>query len=266
MGALTDSVRGAMRPLLRRLPSPVQGRVRSAVERFVRRAGSLPAPEAAPLPGSVNWGDLRRLTPFSRMWGFDRGTPIDRFYIEEFLAAHAPDIRGAALEIMSADYTRRFGAERVSSVDVLDIDPANTAATVVADLCEADSLPRERFDCIVFTQTLHIVTDMRAAIANLWRALRPRGVLLITAPAVSRHDRGCQFHRHRWRITQAGIEWLGLELPGGHVEVTTYGNVFTCAAFLYGVAAEELRGHELRTRDPEFPVIVAALIRKREDP
>ena len=37
----------------------------------------------------VDWGDLRRTDPVSRDWGYDRGTPIDRRYIEEFLAAHS---------------------------------------------------------------------------------------------------------------------------------------------------------------------------------
>ena len=30
---------------------------------------------------TVRFGDLRRLVPFSREFGFDRGTPVDRFYI-----------------------------------------------------------------------------------------------------------------------------------------------------------------------------------------
>ena len=91
-------------------------------------------------PGTVRWGSLRRTTPLSRSWGYDRGTPIDRAYIEQFLASHSEDVRGACLEVLNADYTHRFGGERVTSSDVLDINPANTAATIVADLGEPDSL------------------------------------------------------------------------------------------------------------------------------
>jgi hypothetical protein len=29
-------------------------------------------------------GIARRTTPLSRHWGFDRGTPVDRYYIERF--------------------------------------------------------------------------------------------------------------------------------------------------------------------------------------
>ena len=44
----------------------------------------------APPVGKVAFGDLRRLTPISSK-GFDRGRPIDRYYIEAFLAAHSND-------------------------------------------------------------------------------------------------------------------------------------------------------------------------------
>jgi hypothetical protein len=38
------------------------------------------------VPGrSVRWGNLRRLRPFSDRYGCDRGTPIERYYIERFL-------------------------------------------------------------------------------------------------------------------------------------------------------------------------------------
>jgi SAM-dependent methyltransferase len=212
----------------------------------------------------VRWGSLRRTTPFSRSWGYERGTPIDRVYIEDFLTTHAGDVRGACLEILNADYTNRFGAARVTSVDILDIDPANTAATIVADLGERDSLPAERFDCIIFTQTLHLILDMETALANVWRALSPGGALLLTVPALGRHEARKGFHSDRWRVTKTGLEWLLTGLSNGRAEITSYGNVLSCAAFLYGVAAEELRPEELRSFDREFPLIVAARVVKQD--
>lgn len=32
-----------------------------------------------------NWHNLRNLEPISRVFALDRGTPIDRVYIEDFL-------------------------------------------------------------------------------------------------------------------------------------------------------------------------------------
>src|SRR5437762_5517842 len=44
---------------------------------------------------------LRRTSPISRLYGADRGTVIDRYYIENFLARHANDVRGVVLEIQA---------------------------------------------------------------------------------------------------------------------------------------------------------------------
>jgi SAM-dependent methyltransferase len=248
---------------LRRLPSPVQERVRqhaywlpAAVRRFVG-AGDPNHPA-----GTVRWGSLRRTTPLSRSWGYDRGTPIDRLYIEEFLTKHAGDVRGSCLEVLNAEYSHRFGGSDITSSDVLDINSANPLATIFADLNEPDSLPAERFDCIVFTQTLHLVPDMRTAVANVWRALAPGGVLLLTVPAIGRHEARKGFHHDRWRVTKTGLEWLLEGIANGPVDVTTYGNVLACVAFLYGMAAEELRRDEVQVFDREFPLIVAARVCK----
>ena len=265
MTTVDGRLREAARAWLRRLPPPVRDRARRSARllpRSVRRV--LGVGDSNYPPGTVRWGSLRRTTPFSRSWGYERGTPIDRVYIEDFLKRHAEDVQGACLEILNADYTDRFGAARVTSADILDIDPANTSATIVADLGESDSLPAERFDCVIFTQTLHLIFDMETAVANVWRALAPGGVLLLTVPALGRHEARKGFHSDRWRVTKTGLEWLLTGLSNGRADITTYGNVLSCAAFLYGLAAEELRQEELQTFDREFPLIVAARVLKQD--
>lgn len=248
---------------LQRLPPPLHDILRRGAHRLpaaVRRlldVGNPPYP-----PGSVRWGSLRRTAPFDRSWGYGRGTPIDRVYIEEFLASHADDVSGACLEVLNADYTRRFGGSRVTSSDVLDINPANTAATVVADLGESASLPAERFDCVIFTQTLHLVPDMPTAVANVWRTLAAGGVLLLTVPTVGRHEARRNCHHDRWRVTRTGLEWLLSALPNARAEITAYGNVLSCSAFMYGLAAEELSREEIDVFDREFPLVVAARVLK----
>ena len=60
----------------------------------------------------------------------------------------------------------------------------------MADLARADHIPSAAFDCIILTQTLHLIYDVRAAIATLHRILGPGGVLLLTVPGITRisHD------------------------------------------------------------------------------
>ena len=55
--------------------------------------------------GAVEFGHLRRVRPISSSFGFDRGKPIDRRYIEDFLSRHAQDITGRVLEVADNAYT-----------------------------------------------------------------------------------------------------------------------------------------------------------------
>ena len=68
------------------------------------------------------WSLSGRTQPVSKHWGFDRGTPVDRWYIERWLAGQAKVIRGSVLEVKDAGYTARFGTD-VRESQVLDIDP-----------------------------------------------------------------------------------------------------------------------------------------------
>ena len=201
-------------------------------------------------------GTIRRTTPLSDHWGRDRGTPVDRYYIERFLADERDAIRGHVLEVMNADYTERFGGV-VERRDVLDVDPANEAATIVADLSAADSVPSDLFDCFILTQTLQYIYDLQAAVEHAHRILRPGGTLLCTIPAVSRIAR-LQLESEYWRVTPAACSRLfGDVFAGGDLAVRGHGNVLTAVAFLIGMAAEELSPRELNRDDPFFPLVVS---------
>lgn len=202
-------------------------------------------------------GSLRRTTPVSRHWGADRGNPVDRYYIERFLAEHAADIRGKVLEVMDSRYTERFGV-RVDRSDVLDIDPANARATIVADLTDAGSIPSDSFDCFILTQTLQFVYDVDAALQEAHRILDQGGALLATVPAVSRIDRNAGRDGDYWRFTADACERLFGSVFGRHaVQVRAYGNVLAGIAFLAGLAQEDLSDQELDEEDELFPVLVA---------
>src|SRR6187431_782802 len=70
-----------------------------------------------------SWGNLRRVTPLSQMYGFDRGTPIDRYYVNKFLSARSALICGRVLEIQTTDHARRYG-NGANVMHTLDINPA----------------------------------------------------------------------------------------------------------------------------------------------
>jgi hypothetical protein len=200
-------------------------------------------------------GTLRRTTPLSGGWGFDRGRPVDRYYIDSFLERHQQDIHGCVLEILNSSYTNRFGS-RIERAEVLDIDPANPLATIVADLAAADSVSSDLFDCFILTQTLQLIYDVRSAIVHSHRILRPGGVLLATIPAVSRI--AGEGYTDYWRFTPASCALLFGEFFGAdQLTIYSYGNVLTAVAFLEGMACEELSKRELDASDERFPVLLA---------
>ena len=209
--------------------------------------------------GRMNFGSLRRVTPVSKVWGFDRGKPVDRYYIERFLSHHAPDIQGHVLEIGDDVYTIRFGGERVSKNDILHVAEGYPKTTIVADLAQADHVPSDIFDCILCTQTLHLIYEASKAIRTLHRLLKPGGVLLLTTPGISQishHD--MDRWGDYWRFTRASAQRLFSEVfPEDGVRIETYGNVLAATSFLYGLSVEELTEDELDYFDPDYEVTIA---------
>jgi SAM-dependent methyltransferase len=202
------------------------------------------------------FGTLRRTTPLSDYWGYDRGTPIDRYYIERFLDEYRGDIHGHVLEVKNSDYTRRFG-KGVECSDVVDIDPANPLATIVVDLAAADGIPAATFDCVILTQTLQYIYQPQAAMAHACRILRPGGVLLMTVPGIIKMDPNFVGTDY-WRFTVDSCTALVKEVFGvEQIEVRTYGNVLSAIAFLTGLAHEELSQRELDSLDPAYQVVIA---------
>lgn len=204
------------------------------------------------------------LTPVSREWGFDRGVPIDRRYIEDFLTCHAADVRGHVLEFGDDGYTRRFGGDRVLKCDVLDVAEGNPHATITADLSQGERLPTAAYDCIICTQTLHLIYDLRSAVATLERMLKPGGVLLATVPGITRISQVEWPGSWYWSLTTASARRLfGEAFEPEQLRVTSYGNVLAASAFLYGFAVEEFKPEELDADDPDYEVTVAIRAAKR---
>jgi len=205
----------------------------------------------------IDLGALRRTAPIDPNWGFERGTPIDRVYIERFIGSHGADVRGRVLEIAAPDYTSRYGTE-LDRVDILMATEGNPEATIVGDLTDAPQIPSDSFDCAIVTQTLQFVYDVRAALATLHRILAPGGVLLATVPGITKiSPPEDEQYGEWWHYTGRSARRLAEEaFPSGDVEVETFGNVLTAAGFLYGLAAPDLRAEELALRDPLYEVII----------
>lgn len=189
--------------------------------------------------------------PRSRHFGLDRGRPVDRVYIERFLAAHAADLRGRGVEIFEPTYLERFGGDRLERIDVLDVDPDAARATIRGDL---SALAPGAFDCFVFTQTLPAIADPLTALRQAHDALAPGGVLLATVPGISQIVPGERFPDHL-RFTSHGLRALA-EQAFAAPEVRAHGNVRTAAALLYGLVEDELDPAAFAVDDPAYEVVI----------
>lgn len=250
-GRITRSLRGLIGSML---PATVRAKI------WARMQGEAYVPP----PGRIRLGDLRRVTPIDRDFGYGRGSPVDRHYIGKFLAAHQADIRGRVLEIADDNYTREFGGASVTKGDILHVTPGDPAATIIGDLTNADHIPADSFDCIILTQTLQVIYDVPAVVRTTHRILKPGGVALVTAPGISpisRYD--MDRWGYYWGFTSLSLRRL-FSATFGDEGVTTgsYGNVLTATAFLYGIAAEELLTHELDHSDPDFEVTIGVRAKK----
>lgn len=229
----------------------------------LKSTGTNTPPGAQPALGQVQMGNLHRLGPISSNFGFDRGTPIDRYYIESFLARHATDIAGRVLEVGDDSYSRRFGGTRVKHQDILHVHSGNPQATLTGDLSEAGVLPIKAFDCMILTQTLHLVYDLRAAVKNIYKSLKRDGILLLTVPGISQIDRGEWGNSWYWSLTTVSARRLfGTVFGAEAIDVEHHGNVFAATTFLQGMALEEVNPADLDVVDPAYPVIIAVRARK----
>jgi SAM-dependent methyltransferase len=206
-----------------------------------------------------SWGNLRRVKPLSETYGFDRGTPIDRYYVDKFLSARAALICGRILEIQTTDHARRYGTA-ATVMHTLDIN-AEFHPTYLCDLAAADIVPSGSYDCFLLPNTLCFLRDLEIALRQARRIVRPGGVILATVPTFVplTPDAADYWHASAdgWRVITDRV-W-----PECDTRVESHGNCLAAAAAMYGVAVEELTAAELDATDPRYPVLVTIECRIR---
>lgn len=197
---------------------------------------------------------LRPVMPISEKHGFDRGTPIDRYYIDEFLEENQESISGRCLEVHDNFYTKKFGGSRVSQSDVLDIDIKNPLANIYGDLRSLTNIKDNTYDCFVLTHTLGMVDNYQSAISECYRILKPGGVLLVVVTVVGSINPQTDF----WRFTPASAAYaFGKYFRPENITLKTYGNALAGQAHWIGLSKEELTKEEMELNDPRYPILLA---------
>lgn len=209
-----------------------------------------------PLP---HWGNLRRTVPFSTEFGFDRGTPIDRYYLREFFDKNREWITGNILEIQMSGFTHEFG-HNIQSAHSVDINPA-VSPTFICDLADSqDVIPDNSYDCFLLPSTLQHMRDIEGCLRHALRIIKPGGVILASAAGfIPLIPDGPDY----WRLSAAGWTQIVARVwPECEVRIESHGNCLAATAALYGLALEELSPTELDIVDARYPVLTTLYCRK----
>jgi hypothetical protein len=206
--------------------------------------------------------DGRHLKPTSSQFGFDRGTPLDRYYIDNFLLGHSDKITGRVLEVSDDFYSKKFG-RNCQSYNVLHVQPGYEKTTIVGDLANPAELPEAVADCFICTQTYNFIFDIDAAAFGSHKLLSENGVLLASMAGISQISR---YDMDRWgdywRFTPLSAERV-FKKYFTEVNVSSAGNVFIAKSFLDGLSVEDIDDPSaLSCNDPDYPIVVFVYARK----
>ena len=203
---------------------------------------------------------LEELQPFSRDFGYSYCTPVDRFYINNFIHKHAKDIRGKIYEIGDDQYSSKF-SQKNSLIVILNAHD-KYSDSIRIDLNEKNFNLYNSADCIVLTQTLNFVYNFQNAISEVFNILKPGGVCLLTVAGLSQISR---FDMNRWgdfwRFTDLSIKSM-LSENFTIFEVESFGNYYASVSFLAGIPLEKLNQELLNFNDEDYQLIIGARMEK----
>lgn len=203
----------------------------------------------------------------SKDMGCDRGTPIDRYYIENFLNNQKKYITGNVMEIGDNSYTLKYGRNIANSyILTADKKQENCKKSVViyGDLQTGLGCENDFLDCFILTQTLPFIYDVKSAAANIVNMLNKGGVALITVSGISMLSMYDDSRwGHYWGFTETSLKKLFENIVGDEqIEIFSMGNPKTAAAFLYGLSVEDLERKDFEINDSLIPVTIGAVIHK----
>lgn len=205
------------------------------------------------------WGNLKTTKPFSEYFGFDRGTPVDRYYLHRFLEKNRQFITGDVLEIQMPSHAQRYGSglRRTDSVDI----SSQHKSTYVCDLAESEGvIPDDSYDCFLLPNTLCVLKNIEGCLEQALRVIKPGGVILATTATFMPLNPDSPDY---WRLSADGWKEIAEKVwPGCQVEIEGHGNCLVAVAAMLGLAMEELSQAEMEENDPHYPVLVTLFCRK----
>ena len=200
--------------------------------------------------------------PISSNYATERGQSIVRYYIESYLGENSDLIRGDVLEIGDRRYSDLF-KQHIGKSYCMSVMAGEDV--FFGDLSTGEGIQDNLADCIILTQVLPFIFDIREAARNIVRLLKSGGVALITVHGISQIIvQEYNTFGDYWRMTDSALKKLFSDIADVESIVTNnYGNIRAAVGFLYGLAAEDFGEEILNEKDNNYPVIVTAIVKKK---
>lgn len=206
---------------------------------------------------------LINCVPVSRYFGSERGKPVDRFYIEEFLEKNKECVCGSVMEFGDDTYSKMYGGDRILHQYIAHVNRSDTCYTKI-DLGTGEGVIDELADCIICTQVLQYVPNLKSAFSNIYRMLKPNGVALISVPGIKSISlQDDDNWGDRWSFTVRSVKELCMTIVDQEsFSVESFGNVKVTIAYLYGLCVEDLKIEDFDYLDTQYPFLICAKIKK----
>lgn len=207
---------------------------------------------------------LKAIKKYSNKFGFDRGTPLDLFYMMQiFDKVDKYKSYQNSLEFGDLNYSKLFNTKNMFVLThpeyangVIDKNQ------IVFDLNSSNIYNGTFFDLIISTNVINFTHNPFVSIKHHFAMLNDNGTLVLTVQSsmpVSDYDQ--KRWGDYWRLTMDSLAKL-LEGYPIEYELYSFGSFTTSIAFLCGIAAEELELNVLDEHDHRYPIGIGAIIKK----
>jgi hypothetical protein len=201
----------------------------------------------------------------SNDFGFGRGVPVDRYYIDKFFSENSNLIVGNCLEFGDSAYLDKYGTAVTEKIIFnYSSTPHISGSNITGDITKLTSLPKDEFDCIVCINVLNFIYDLPQALLGLKHMLKLDGKILLTMAGVASHISRYDMNRwgDYWRVTDKAAVKL-LEESGFKIELMkVFGNPYACTAQINGFCVEDINTSELIPAHQDYQLLIAFILSK----
>jgi hypothetical protein len=202
----------------------------------------------------------------SNDFGFSRGTPIDRYYIEKFIEKNRNYISGNVLEFGDNYYYKKYANSKNSRCDIFTSElefKTGRKDKIYGDLTKVNPENFTQYDCIICTNVLNFIFDIDSATIGITKLLKPNGICILTLAGYSTHISKYDYDRwgDYWRFTDKSAELLFnnyLEI----VDKNLYGNYFAASAQINGYSLEDIDPSMANLFCKEYLMTIGLVLKK----